>query len=101
MKEMDGWLETGEPLEAHFTARTVGTIPPPSQYEGKRIASLRRRLGASQTVFAQLIGASAPLVRAWERGGRRPSAMARRLLDEIDREPDRWAMMLLAAEPAA
>lgn len=48
----------------------------------------------SQAVFARLIGASAALVRAWERGGRRPSAMAGRLLDELARDPDRWAAML-------
>lgn len=103
MKEMDQWLASGRPLEAYFTARTVTSIPQPSQYHGREIANLRRRLGASQVVFAQLIGASAPLVRAWERGGRHPSAMARRLLDEIDRDPGRWAQMLRVADqqPAA
>lgn len=103
MREMDRWLASGKPLEAYFTARTVGTIPVPSQYRGAQIAELRRQLGASQAVFAQLIGASVPLVRAWERGGREPSTMARRLLDEIARDPSRWAQMLRAAarQPAA
>ncbi|HXE52083.1 MAG TPA: hypothetical protein VN541_03670 [Tepidisphaeraceae bacterium] len=103
MKEMDAWLDSGKPLEASFTARTVADLPPPSTYDARQIAALRHRIGASQAVFAQLIGASAPLVRAWEQGDRRPSAMARRLLDEVRRDPDRWAAMLKDArrQPAA
>lgn len=103
MKEMDEWLATGKPLDACFTGRTVRELPEPSTYDPKRIAALRRRIGASQSVFARLIGASPALVRAWEGGDRHPSAMARRLLDEIGREPDRWAAILQTAQrqPAA
>ena len=104
MKELDEWLAGSDPLEVHFTVRTISDIPQPSEYDGRRIAALRQRLGASQPVFARLIGVSAPLVRAWERNGRHPSAIARRLLDEIERDPTRWEMVLREGhvrEPAA
>jgi DNA-binding transcriptional regulator YiaG len=94
IKELDQWASSGKSLEACFTVRTVTDLPEPTQYDSRRIADLRIRLGASQAVFARLIGASVPLVRAWERGGRRPSPMARRLLDEIERDPKRWTSML-------
>lgn len=104
MRELDEWLAGSDPLEACFTVRTISDIPQPSEYDGQRIAALRQRLGASQPVFARLIGVSAPLVRAWERNGRHPSAIARRLLDEIERDPTRWKMVLRKGhvrEPAA
>lgn len=94
MRELDAWAASGKPLEASFTVRTVSDLPQPTEYDAHRIARLRNRLGASQAVFALLIGASAQLVRAWERGGRRPSPMARRLLDEIQRDTDHWTKML-------
>lgn len=98
MKELDDWLASDKPLEVSFTARTVGDLPPPSTFDSKQLAALRQRIGASQAVFAELVGASAALVRAWERGSRHPSPMARRLLDEIRRDPDRWAAMLKDAQ---
>jgi DNA-binding transcriptional regulator YiaG len=48
---------------------------------------VRERRGQSQGVFASLIGASAWTVRAWERGARQPSDMARRLIELAEREP--------------
>jgi len=83
--------------------RATELPPPAKRLRPREIRNIRHSLHASQAVFAQLIGASAPLVRAWEQGDRRPSAMARRLLDEVRRDPDRWAAMLKDArrQPAA
>jgi len=79
-------LERGEPLERHFTVRTV-TIPEPSGFAPKRIAKLIDSLGISQAVFARLIGVSLKLVEAWLAGTREPSRMARRLLELIEDDP--------------
>ena len=49
---------------------------------------MRERLGLSQAVFADLLGASASTVRAWQRGAREPSDMVRRLLALAERQPE-------------
>jgi putative transcriptional regulator len=54
------------------------------------IAAIRDNIGASQAVFAALLGTSANTVRAWEQGINPPSGIAARFLDEIRRTPDYW-----------
>jgi transcriptional regulator with XRE-family HTH domain len=41
----------------------------------------------TQRLFAGLIGTSVELVEHWEQGRREPGTLARRLLDEIARDP--------------
>jgi putative transcriptional regulator len=69
-------------------------VPDPHQYRPNDVRRLRRELGVSQSVFAQLMGVSTVLVQSWEQGQRIPSRMARRLLEEIAREPRRWASVM-------
>lgn len=71
---------------ATVTVRSVDVVPPP-EYRDVDIRRVREGLGLSQAVFASLLGASASTVRAWERGARRPSDMARRLIELAEREP--------------
>src|SRR5665213_3293820 len=85
-------LNSGIPLERKYTVRHVA-IAQPNEYRPADIKALRTKLGLSQPVFAQLIGASAILVQKWETGERRPDGMARRLLDDIKSEPARWLRM--------
>ena len=54
-------------------------------------------VGASQPVFARMLGVSAALVRSWEGGQRKPAPMARRLLDLIRADPSKWRTMIDAA----
>jgi putative transcriptional regulator len=68
------------------TVRGVEVVAPP-RYRDVDIRRVRQRLSLSQAVFAKLIGASVSTVRAWERGAREPSDMARRLIELADREP--------------
>jgi putative transcriptional regulator len=75
------------------TVRRV-EVPEPQEYQPADVRRLRRELGISQAVFAQLMGVSTVLVQSWEQGQRIPSRMARRLLDEIAREPRRWASVM-------
>jgi DNA-binding transcriptional regulator YiaG len=84
----------GDDLSKRFTVRTVELPDGPSVYDAARIKKTRELLGASQAIFAHLIGVSAALVRSWEQGIREPATIACRLLDEINREPDRWRRML-------
>lgn len=95
--ELEGALQSDRPIVGRFTERTVSIPPlplPPGEYDARAVRATRAKLGASQAVFARLLGASTSLVRAWEQGGRRPSPVARRLLDEFNRDPARWTTLL-------
>ncbi len=60
-------------------------LPPPS-YTADTIRSLRERLHVSQGVFAAYLNASVSTVQKWERGEKKPSGAALRLLSVIDRK---------------
>jgi len=66
-------------------------VAAPGHYTPKDVRKLRQTLGVSQPLFARLMGVSTVLVQSWEQGQRTPSPMARRLLDEVRRDPHRWA----------
>jgi putative transcriptional regulator len=89
--------KAGVPIESRFTVRTVELPEPPSVYDAVAVRATRDRLGVSQTIFAQLLGVSPTLVRAWEQGQRYPAIWARRLLDEVNRDPRHWLVMLRRA----
>jgi putative transcriptional regulator len=93
LTEIRDALRDGAPLASRFDVRHV-EIPEPSKYGAKKVKQTRLKLNASQPVFASLIGVSTILEKAWEQGRRQPSPMARRLLDEINRDPQHWAAML-------
>jgi putative transcriptional regulator len=84
-------LERGVPLG---TMKTVELPDEPGEYDGAGVRATRASLNASQAVFARVMGVSTILVRSWENGSREPSRLARRLLDEINREPRRWAALV-------
>jgi putative transcriptional regulator len=51
------------------------------------VASIRKRLGLSQTDFASRFGFKLDAVQNWEQGRRRPEGVARAFLRVIEREP--------------
>lgn len=99
LKEIAEALESGVPLEQRFSVRHV-TVPEPGTYNSRAIKALRGRLGISQRLFADLMGVSVILEQAWEQGRRFPNSTARRLLDEMRRDPTRWTAMLQPAKAA-
>jgi DNA-binding transcriptional regulator YiaG len=46
------------------------------------------------------MGVSTALVQHWEQGFRKPSRMACRLFDEINRDPGRWSKMITRRKSA-
>ncbi|WP_306025380.1 helix-turn-helix domain-containing protein [Oceaniradius stylonematis] len=52
------------------------------------IAALRRRLGLTQSAFAQRYGLNLATVRDWEQNRRYPDQPARVLLKVIERDPE-------------
>jgi putative transcriptional regulator len=61
-------------------------LKPAQDYNAKQIKALRARLRVSQTVLADVLGASPSTVRQWESGDKRPSGPSRRLLDILERK---------------
>ena len=94
-------LEAGAPMESKYTARTVRVIAPPAAYSPDRVRAVRELIGASQDVFAQLLAVSPMTVRSWKQGLRRPSAIARRFLDEIAMSPGHFRGRILVTESSS
>lgn len=70
-------------------------IPEPRDYGPKQVRAVRESLGVTQRLFARLIGVSPELVEHWEQGLRRPSPLARRLLDQIRKNPSDYLSHLM------
>jgi DNA-binding transcriptional regulator YiaG len=87
----------GIPVASRLTVSTVELPDEPAAYDAAAIRATRHTLGVSQAIFAHLLGVSAMLVRAWEQGQRVPAMWARRLLDEVNRDPRHWRGMLRKA----
>ncbi|MGD0390742.1 MAG: hypothetical protein ABSC42_17495 [Tepidisphaeraceae bacterium] len=88
---------TGIPIQSRFTVRTVDLPDQPKAYDAAGVRATRNKIGVSQAIFAHLVGVSAMLVRAWEQGQRTPAPWARRLFDEVNRDPGHWRGMLRKA----
>jgi putative transcriptional regulator len=79
-----------EAVAKRFTVRTVELDLTPRTYTADEVKNVRGLLGLSQPLFARFLGVSVQAVRAWENGGKTPSDMARRFLDEIALKPEYW-----------
>jgi DNA-binding transcriptional regulator YiaG len=81
---------TVDQLKGRFPSRVRIIAPEPGKYPPAHVKALRQKFGVSQEEFASLVGVSRILVQGWERGVRKPSAMACRLLDMIAYDPAGW-----------
>ena len=61
-------------------------LPPRPDYGGAEIRRIRAAARMSQPVFARLLGVDRSAVAQWERGAKRPSGPAARLLEVLDPE---------------
>jgi DNA-binding transcriptional regulator YiaG len=93
LRELAEVLESGQPERSRFTVRTVQLPDEPRRYTPAAVRATRARLKASQAIFASLMGVSTVLVQHWEAGSRVPAMWARRLLDEVNRDPGHWQAM--------
>jgi putative transcriptional regulator len=62
------------------------TLPPIKTFSPSAVQRLRKRLNASQAVFARYLNISVSTIRKWETGEKHPSGMALMLLNLIDRK---------------
>ena len=97
LKDIHATLKAGIPLGQKYTVHTVRAVPDPGRHDANSVRLTRELVGVSQPVFAQMLGVSAALVRAWECGQRTPAPIARRLLDLVKANPSNWRAMIEAA----
>lgn len=71
--------------------RTTVLPPMPLPVTGAQVRRIRKRLNASQAVFARYLNVSTKLVQAWEAERRSPEGPALVLLRLGDREPEALA----------
>jgi DNA-binding transcriptional regulator YiaG len=92
MKEVHRAVTTGD-----YTGMTVREveIPDPRPFNAADVRALRKKVGASIAVFAQLCGVSSKLVEHWEQGRRIPSPLACRLLERIEADPAAYLESLI------
>jgi putative transcriptional regulator len=90
-------LKSGQRISERFTCRKVVLDLDPPAYGPEQVKHTRELLNVSQALFAKFLGISASTVRAWEHGTNVPSAMARRFLEEIRRDPQHWIKRLKSA----
>jgi DNA-binding transcriptional regulator YiaG len=82
--------ESGEDITTRFTCRTIKLNLEPQPYSPELVKETRRKLGASQAIFARFLGVSPSAVRDWEQGLKPPHGAACRLMDEIRHDPRYW-----------
>ena len=94
-------IESGEPLEQHFTVRTYNLPSAPAEYDGPAVRAIRDGYGMSQTIFARFLCVSPATIQSWEQGRRVPSPIARRLLDEMAASPEHFQARFATLAPHA
>jgi putative transcriptional regulator len=67
--------------------RTLKLPPQIKPFKPKDIVALRNRYGVSQAVFARLLNVPTVTAISWEKGRRKPTGAALRLLDLARRRP--------------
>jgi putative transcriptional regulator len=91
-------LKSGEPLEKHFTVRTVNLEIETKRYAPSDVKAVRDRLNASQALLATFLGVSTHTVSLWEQGKRNVPKIACRYLDDVQKFPELWTTRLKAAK---
>lgn len=101
LKRFSEDLETTDELELRFTCRTIQLKLRTRDYGPDLVKATRRKLGASQVIFAKFLGVAPNTVRDWEQGVKLPRGAACRMMDEIRENPEYWiARLTKMARPA-
>lgn len=76
-----------------FTVRRV-KMPGVPAVAPDKLKATREALGVSQPVFAAFLGVSSQLVKAWEQGKQQPTPPTRRLLLDMNDNPEHWLVRI-------
>lgn len=69
-------------------SRAMALPEPIGPLRPKDVAAIRRQLNVSQSVFAALLNVPKVTAISWEKGRRRPTGAALRLLDLVRKKPE-------------
>lgn len=84
-------VESLSDIQKSFTVRKVKLELRPREFSKEDVRILRTtQLAVSQVVFAEFIGVSPSTVRDWEQGRNEPNGPARRVMEEMCRDPETW-----------
>ncbi len=64
------------------------TVLPLKEYDATGIKKIRNSIGATQALFAGILGVSKKAVEAWESGRNIPDGPSRRLIAAIEEDPE-------------
>ncbi len=67
---------------------TKWEIKPTIDYSPEDVARIRKAIGLSQPLFAELLGVSSKTIQSWEQGLSQPSGAASRLLEAMDKSKE-------------
>jgi len=84
---LDSAKEALEHAEGKLDLRTTTLPPEPKPMTSAEVKRLRKRLNASQSVFARCLNVSPKLVQAWEANRRTPEGPALLLLRLAEQRP--------------
>jgi putative transcriptional regulator len=82
-----GLLEGIRHMKGEIPLRTTVLSGPPPEVSPGQITALRAKHAMSQAVFARLLNVSIRTVQSWERGSRKPSQAALRLIQLFAMNP--------------
>lgn len=92
----DGLVASVEAFADHLTGKQKHTLrtatrplpPPVKTLTPAQVRSIRKNLNVSQPVFAAMMNIPTVTAASWERGRRRPTGAALRLLDIARKHPE-------------
>lgn len=84
---MESLTQALEHAQGRRELRTTILPPAPAPMTAAQVRRVRRRMNASQAVFARYLNVSTKLVQAWEADRRRPEGPALMLLRLGERDP--------------
>ncbi|MGA3948939.1 helix-turn-helix domain-containing protein [Ralstonia nicotianae] len=73
---------TGKKTMREYDALCIEAVP---AFDAPAIARIRQSVNVSQSVFAAYLNTTTSTVRQWEQGGKKPSGMAARLLQLVQK----------------
>lgn len=89
MNKLADAIRSGK-ADERFTVRRVKVVAGPPELSAADIKAIRESIGVSQPLFAEFLGVSPQVVKAWEQGRRRAVGAARRLLADMRDHAGHW-----------
>lgn len=69
----------------------------PPRFSKGKVKKIRKSLSISQSSFARILGVTSSTVQSWEQGFKTPGPSSRRLLEMLEKSPEKVLDILLAS----